>query len=106
MATTNLNRDTHEIHSGNDGFVIVKALADIPGGRSAQQLRCGQGILWSFSFADAVQRLKVSFFKIIALVSSAIQSRVKIHRRTKEEPRKKRGTPQGQKVSIFKISNS
>lgn len=34
MATTNLNRDTHEIHSGNDGFVIVKALADIPGGRS------------------------------------------------------------------------
>ncbi len=34
MATTNLNRDTHEIYSGNDGFVIVKALADIPGGRS------------------------------------------------------------------------
>lgn len=34
MAIANLNRDTHEIHNGNDGFVIVKALADIPGGRA------------------------------------------------------------------------
>ena len=34
MATSNLNREAHEIHSGNDSIVIVKALGDIPGGRT------------------------------------------------------------------------
>lgn len=34
MVQVSLNRDTHEIHSGLDGIVIVKALADIPGGRA------------------------------------------------------------------------
>lgn len=34
MATTNLNRDIHEIQSGLDSIVIVKALGDIPGGRT------------------------------------------------------------------------
>lgn len=34
MTKVNLNRDSHEIISGNDDFVIVNALGDIPGGRS------------------------------------------------------------------------
>ncbi len=34
MANTSLNRDTLELQSGLDGIVIVKALGDIPGGRS------------------------------------------------------------------------
>lgn len=34
MATVSLNRDIHEVHSGLDGIVIVKALADLPGGRA------------------------------------------------------------------------
>lgn len=34
MATVSLNGNTHEVHSGLDGIVIVKALADIPGGRA------------------------------------------------------------------------
>ncbi len=34
MATTNLNRDVHEIQSGLDCVVVIKAFADIPGGRS------------------------------------------------------------------------
>lgn len=34
MATVSLNCDTHEVHSGLDGIVIVKALADLPGGRA------------------------------------------------------------------------
>lgn len=34
MATTNLNRDVHEIQSGLDCIVVIKAFADIPGGRS------------------------------------------------------------------------
>ncbi len=34
MATSNLNRDYHEIQSGNDSIVIIKALGDIPGGRT------------------------------------------------------------------------
>lgn len=34
MANTSLNRDTLELQSGLDSIVIVKALGDIPGGRS------------------------------------------------------------------------
>jgi len=34
MATANLNRDYHEIVSGNDDIVIVNALGDIAGGRT------------------------------------------------------------------------
>ncbi len=34
MAKTSLNRDTLEVQSGLDSIVIVKALGDIPGGRS------------------------------------------------------------------------
>lgn len=34
MAITNLNRDNYLIDDGNDSKVIVRDLADIPGGRS------------------------------------------------------------------------
>lgn len=34
MAVSDLNRDTREVTSGLDGIVIIKALADIPGGRT------------------------------------------------------------------------
>ena len=34
MAITNLNRDNYLIEDGNDYKVIVRDLADIPGGRS------------------------------------------------------------------------
>lgn len=33
-ATANLNRDELEVHMGNDDIVIVRCLADIPGGRT------------------------------------------------------------------------
>lgn len=33
-ATANLNRDGLEVQMGNDGIVIVKALCDVPGGRT------------------------------------------------------------------------
>ncbi len=44
MATSTLNRDTHEIQSGLDSIVIVKALADIPGGRTLDVSDVASGV--------------------------------------------------------------